>query len=156
MSSGLVPVNRKGLRNDIVQSLALSVPSAQAVYGYLKSGFEGDSPVVRMMSAGSQRQEVGEAQGYESQLFFDLQILVLLYEEGADADAVAELASDQLDQVEFEIFQWFSDHQQVQDDDGMPKWVVAKWENRSTVVPYAVGTHFYLVETIPIIVEVAG
>ncbi len=156
MSAGLTPINRKDLRNDIVNSLKLAIPSAQAVYGYLKSGFEGDSPIVRVMSAGSLRQEVGEATGYESEFFFDLQIMVLLYEEGSDADVVAELATDTLDQVEFEVFQWFSDHQQVQDDDGSTKWKVAKWESRSAVAPYSVGTHFYLVETIPIIVEVAG
>lgn len=156
MSYGWTPVNRKDVRDAIVSSLALEVPSAVAVYGYLKSGFEGDSPIVRVMSAGSERQEVGEAVGYESKFFFDLQIMVLLYEEGSDADAVAELAADVLDQVEFEVFTWFANHQMQQDGDGSLSWTVAKWETRSAVAPYSVGTHFYLVETIPIIVEVSG
>lgn len=155
MSSGFYPVNRKDIRKEIAASLQAAMTIPLNVFGYLKTGFEGDSPIVRIMAAGSQRQEVGEAQGYESQFFFDVQILVLAYEQGANDDAISEAAADTLDDIELELFTWFGDNQQVQHE-GSVRWTVAKWEMKSNIALYPVGTHFYLIETIPIIVEVAG
>ena len=155
MSSGLTPVNRRFIREEIQTELSAALTDALGVYGYLKSGLDGDSPIVRVLAAGSKRNEVGDGSGYESQFYFDLQILVILYQDGADADVMASAAADTLDDLEFAAFQWFADNQQIPHE-GSTIWTLASWDNRSTIQPVAVGSSFYLVETIPIAVEVMG
>lgn len=145
--------NRDAVREKIAQGygdyLAVEMPGAQ-VYGYMKSGFGGNSPVVRVVSDGSLRPEF-PAQGVRSQFYYVVQHYVIYYQQGAP-EVQAE-AEDLLDQLEYHLYSWMVTNQQIP---GF--WTEIKFaeRSRSSVVPVDSGAYYYILELIPLAVRVAG
>lgn len=120
---------------------------AQAVYGYQKSDFEGQSPVVVVLSAGTRRQRFGMGtEKYRS--WFGYEILNFV----ADADAAAGWTDadveDRLDLLEKEIADVIADNR-----------VTANWddlkhdEGASQIVPALVGGKPYKLEILRVWAE---
>ena len=143
-------INRRAIRQAIVNDLRPAMPTAAAVYPYMFSNFkDGPSPVVRLMNAGSNRPPIEEA-GNRSTFYFMLQSWVIYFEDGTPE--VQEQAEDTLDQLEFEFVTWMAANQVRPAD----QWTMLLYEGRSTVRTVKVSGFYYVVESIPLGVEVYG
>ena len=143
------PVNRKAIRQAIADALGAPgvMPSALDIYPYMKAGFDGASPVVRVVNAGSNRPE-STARGHRSQFFFSVQFFVIYYEEGTPAAQAA--AEDTLDDLEHELISWMDGNHNTE------RWTTLKWADRSRTQVVREGGHQYILEDVPIVVDVVG
>lgn len=149
-------VNRETVRDALTTLLSTALTGSgnpvQSVYGYHiaefgQDGFE--SPVVLVLSSGSQRERRGLGnQVYRS--FFRLEILVFVSdaitaESWTDADV-----EDRLDLIEQKIANVIAENRSTAD------WHDLKHVpgNLTNIVPAKLGGHSYKMETIPVIVEV--
>ena len=137
-------VNRKYIRATLAAALTTAMPAAQAVYGYQRGGFEGRTPVVRVMSAGSERPRL-TARGNWVTLSFLVQIWVLYAD--PDADWTEANAEDALDQLEYELAVYVEAHRSTND------WLAIDLEGRSRVEIVRYQGLPYLVEDVPITVK---
>lgn len=94
--------NRKSLRAALRSFLASNVSSAQAVYAYGKSKFDGQSPVICITSAASERERI-TMQG--SSLAATLDIHTFVIHRSPDDSWTEENAEDALDDIEQQIAQ---------------------------------------------------
>ena len=113
-----------------------------AVYPYMRTGWHGKSPVVRILNGGSTRPRLaGNApQVYGTMVRYVVQHFVLFHEQGSvDEQAAAE---NQLDALEAILAQWITDNYQVP---GYWKSIVQV--DLSEPLPVMVGgSHQYLLE----------
>lgn len=107
-----------GARIDVRDRLATELETAygtsvQAVYAYMNTGFEGTSPVVRVLNAGSMRPRVAGniAQPLGSRFRYIVQHFILFSKEGMNIDQAA--AEDRLDNLETILAQFVSDQDQI-------------------------------------------
>lgn len=143
-------ISRRATRYAIADSLRPALPTAATVYPYMYSNFKnGPSPVVRLMNAGSNRPPIEEA-GIRSVFYFMLQFWVVYFEDGTPA--VQEQAEETLDQLEVEFVTWLAANQVKPAD----QWTMVSYDNRSTVETVKVSGFYYVVESIPLAVEVYG
>src|SRR5262245_52350329 len=92
--------NRKPLRAALRTLLKAEVSAAQEVYGYGKARFGGQSPVVAITSAGSERARL-TMQG--SQLTATFEVHTFVIHSDPDSNWTEEHAEDTLDDVEQQI-----------------------------------------------------
>ncbi len=93
--------NRKTLRQALRVLLAAEVTSAQAVYAYQKARLAGQSPVVAITSASSERERF-TMQGSRLTAAFDVHTFVL-HSDGSAATWTEENAENMLDDLEQQI-----------------------------------------------------
>lgn len=138
-------VNRKDIRATLAAALTTALTTAQAVYGYQRGGFEGRTPVVRVMSAGSERPRY-TAQGNRGTLHFLVQLWVLYTD--PDAGWTEANAEDALDQLEYELAAYVETYRATDD------WIAIDLEGRSRVEIVRYQGLPYVVEDVPIAVKV--
>ena len=145
--------SRDPVRKAIASGLAATgvMPTAKGnIYAYMKSGFAGVSPVVRVLSAGSLRPR-DRQHGKPSTFYYTVQLWVLYFERGDGAQQAA--AEDTLDALEAELVAWLGDLT-VRSKPGT--WRDLGWLQSSRVDVRQVAGHTYIVEDILIEVSVAG
>lgn len=150
MSDGGSPVNRKTIRQAIAAGLAANMPSAQAVYGYQRSKFDGRASVVRVFSASADRPMFAE-QGIRSEFGFIVQLWVLYASPTTQVWSESE-AEDKLDDLEYELISWIVDNQVPAD----MLWTALRYARGSVVDTHKVGGESYLVEDVFVVAEVYG
>lgn len=143
-------ISRRAVREAIATGLTVAMPTAAAVYPYMFSNFkDGPSPVVRLMNGGSNRPPIEEA-GNRSIFYFMLQFWVIYFEDGTPT--VQQEAENTLDQLEYEFVTWLAANQVKPAD----QWTMMLYDGRSAVRTQKVHGFYYLVESIPLAVEVYG
>lgn len=140
------PISRRVVREAIAAGLAANVPSAQAVYGYAKADFAGQSPIVRVMSTSVQRPQLAQ-QGIRSMMMFTVDVWVLLSNEAGWSEQDAE---NTLDAVEHEIVNWVTANQ----NNGT--WTSLLYDRQTDIQPVVVAGEPWLVEEITLRAEVYG
>ena len=140
------PTNRKDIRKAVAAGLVTAMTTAQAVYGYQKSDFDQQSPVVRVYSSGSERPSI-TARGARSKFFLSVEIWVL-YATGATW--TEENAEDAIDTLEKELIGWIADNQVTS------LWTHLEYARPSLMGTVTVGGVPYLVEEFSIAVQVYG
>lgn len=140
------PISRKTVREVIAAGLAGNVPSAQAVYGYAKADFSGQSPVVRVMSASVLRPQLAQ-QGIRSMMRFTVDVWVLLGDQGNWSEQDAE---NTMDTIEHEIVTWVTGNQ----NNGT--WTSLLYDRETDIQPVVVAGEAWLVEEITLRAEVYG
>lgn len=149
--------NRETVRDALTTLLSTALTGignpVQSVYGYHVSEFGGEgfeSPVVLVLSSGSQRERRGLGnQKYRT--FFQLEILVFVSDAISAESWTDANVEDRLDLIEKEIADVIAENRSspgVWDD---LKHVPGNYTN---IVPAKLGGHSYKMETIPVIVEV--
>lgn len=147
------PINRGLIRKALAAGLAAALPGASplltslSVYDYMRSGFEGKSPVLRVVTAGSLRPEA-YANGIRSQFYYSVQFFVIYYQDG-DPSVQAQ-AEDILDELEIQAFTWIADNQQTD------LWTELRFDQRSRSTVVKLGPHQYIMEDIPVVARVYG
>lgn len=139
-------VSRDIVRKAIVAALRPALTVAQRVEGH-KANIQGQWPAVFVLTAGSMRPQVTE-QGIRSDFHYLLQLWVLYYSRDAGWDEGD--AEDTLDALEQQLAEWSANHQVGE------LWTGLMFEGRSRVGVVNEGGEPYLVEEIPIKVEVWG
>lgn len=94
-------VSRTTVRTVLADLLRREVTNAQAVYGYQKARLAGQTPVVCVTSAGSERTRL-TMQGSRATFTFDIHVFVLYSDGGSWTEQQAE---DMLDAIEQQIAQ---------------------------------------------------
>jgi hypothetical protein len=127
------------------------MPSAKGnIYAYMRSGFAGASPVVRVLSGGSARPRDAH-HGKPSVFYFTVQVWVIYFERGTPAQQAE--AEDTLDALERELTAWMGDLS-VRSSPGL--WRDLGWVGASQVAVRPVQGHLYLVEDVQIEVTADG
>ena len=145
--------SRAAVRAAIASGLAATgvMPTAKGnIYDYMRSGFAGVSPVVRVLSAGSVRPRDPQ-HGKPSRFYYTVQLWVLYFERG-DAGQ-QEAAEDTLDALEAELTAWLG-NLTVRSNPGL--WRDLGWFDASRIDVRQVAGHSYIVEDVPIEVMVDG
>lgn len=140
-------ISRRTVREALGTQLTTALTSALAVYDFLYSKFDVESPIVRIITDGSNRPPI-YGEGIRSTFYYALQFWVAYYEEG-DA-TVQQEAEDILDALEHEFVQWLEEHQISE------LWTMVRVDGRSRVQTVQTRGSYWIVETIPIVVEVYG
>lgn len=143
-------INRKDIRHALATALASAMPSAQGnVFGFMKTGFEGDSPIVRIVDSGSDR-PYKEQRGVRSRFYYSVQLFVLYFEDGSPE--IQSNAEDLLDDLEHEFYSYLADNQTT------TNWTMIGYDDgqRSRVIQVRLGESRYILEDIPIAVRVDG
>ena len=138
-------VSRDIVRKAIVAALRPALTVAQTVEGH-KANIQAQWPAVFVLTAGSLRPQVTE-QGIRSDFHYLAQLWVLYHKDGMWTEGEAE---DALDALEHQLAEWMANHQVGQ------LWTSLMFEGRSQVGIITEGGEPYLVEEIPIKVEVWG
>ncbi|MGV8951372.1 MAG: hypothetical protein ACOH2M_09740 [Cypionkella sp.] len=147
MALGDVSISRADVRAALGVGLAEGMPTAAMVYAWQQSDFAAFGPVVRVMNVGSER-PAKEARGVRSKFYFAVQLWVRFRLQ--DGSWVEEQAEAQLDQLELELITWLTENQQT------ALWTNIQYEARSTVGTSPLSGELWLVEDVPIVVEVYG
>lgn len=138
-------ISRESVRKELHGLLQVGVPSAQAVVAYQASDFEGKSPVVMITGAGTSRDTM-TFDGMKARFFFGVSLFIL------HADPASgwteEEAEDLIDQVEYEVAKTFEANQRSQ------YWEAIVWEESSLIDRITVSGEPFLLEVIPVAVEV--
>lgn len=140
--------NRKNIRNELALALKGVMTSAQQVYSYQETNFEGQTPIVRILSTTTEKQRLTAA-GLRTTFTFTVQSLVL-YDKPGDPSYGPSQAEDILDDLQYQLSDWLSDN---------PKgswFAVIGWSDQATVLRLEISGEPYLVEMIPLAVEVYG
>lgn len=121
----------------------------QAVYGYQASDFDGQSPVVVVLSSGVYRMRYTlKSTRYKS--FFNLEVIVFVADAISDDSWTDANVEDKLDEVEKEIADVLADNRF-----NNSKWSDIRMSDEgSQILPANVGGDSYKMEVIPIIAEV--
>lgn len=149
MPLGDVAVSRREIREAIAAGLAASLPSAQAVYGYLVQNLQQQSPAVRVFSVGTLRPQL-TAQGIRSTFYVMVQLWVAI------RDGVEEQAENQLDALEHELTGWLVAHQSGAALAEPAPWTALQYDRPSIVDNVTVAGMAYVVEDIVLRAEVYG
>jgi len=145
--SSTVAISRRTVREALGTQLTTALTSALQVYDYLYSKFEVDSPIVRIITDGSNRPPI-YSEGIRSTFYYALQFWVAYYEEGTPA--AQQEAEDIVDALEYEFVQWLEANQVS------TIWTMIRVDGRSQVRTVLVRGQYWIVETIPLAVEVYG
>lgn len=146
MPIGDNPINRKEVRRALAAGLSASMPTAQAVYGYQKSDFGQQSPVVRVYSSGAERPSM-TAKGIRSKFFFTVEVWVLFGKRAAWSEEDAE---DAIDTLEQELIAWIAANQVT------AWWTHLEYARPSLMGVVTVGGMQYLVEEFSVAAQVYG
>ncbi len=146
MPTGSTPISRKDVRQALASGLTTALTGAQAVYRYQKSDFDQQSPVVRILSSGSERPAM-TAQGIRSKFSFTVELWVL-YANGATW--TEENAEDAMDTLEQQVISYVAANQVTS------TWTTLRYGRPSTLGNVTVGGAPYLVEEIVLVAEVYG
>lgn len=95
--------NRKTVRRAVASNLSTALTTAQVVYNHMKGDFSGQSPVVRVMSVGSERKRF-TAEGDRARFVLNIQLWVLYSDK--HSGWTEEEAEDALDDLEHEVATW--------------------------------------------------
>lgn len=137
---------RKIVRQTMATELATHLGTlVQEVSAYQNPDIH-ESPMVRIMSSGSQRPRV-LSRGERSKLSFTIQTWVLATHMPGRG-WTAEDAEDAIDEIEYSISQWISDNQ---NRPGL--WTHIAYEGMSRVQPVITEDEVWLIENITIIVD---
>lgn len=140
--------NRETVRDALVTLLSSALTGAgnpaQAVYGYQVGDFQGQSPVVVVASAGSQR-EPFQLRGQRNLLYFNIFVFVLF--DDPDTDWDEDDAEDRIDLIEKEIADVVIDNRKTDN------WTHIRLEGRSTVDSLQIGGSEYRREVITVRIE---
>jgi hypothetical protein len=139
--------NRKTTRQAVATLLENSCPSAQEVYAYKPRDLAGESPILAVLSAGSNRQPYTMA-GNKAAFFLEIHSFVL---DGlADGSWTAQEAEDALDQMEYEVGAALEKSRQ-----SPGQWQSILYDlDRSEIRSIIISGIPYLEEIIPVRVEV--
>lgn len=146
MSNGSNPISRRTIRETIGAGLATAMTSAKAVYNHSKADFDGESPVVRISSESSERPGRTQ-QGVRSIFRYTIETWVLLSDRAGWTEQDAE---DTLDALEHELINW------IVDNHNTSNWSMLTYDGASTIFVGVDGGDSWLIERIPIRVEVHG
>jgi len=113
---------------------------AQAVYDYLKSSFDGQSPVVVIGSSGFNAQEQDFTNWFAT---YDYEVLVFVAREDT------QLADDYLDQTTQKLYETLQTNRVLSG-----YWDDLVWADPSQIVPAVVGGKPYWMETVLVRVTV--
>lgn len=127
---------REQLGSLLSSALVGSGKPAQAVYDYLKSSFDGQSPVVIVSSSGFDGQVQTTTNWFAT---YDYEILVFVAREDT------QLADDYLDETTQDVYETLRDNQQL-----AGYWNKLEWLDSTTIVPASVGGDPYWMEPIPV------
>lgn len=145
-------ISRDGVRSKLVEDLtALHGSNVFGVYGYMKTAFEGKSPIVRILNGGSTRpRRAGYIpQPLGSKFRYVVQHFVLYREQGTSDEQAA--AEDKLDAMEAILAQY------VADNDQLPgTWKTLEFIDYSDPVLVKINAFQYLLEGFQIEVTVDG
>lgn len=137
------PISRKAVRDAIAAGLAAGMPSAQAVYGHQQTNLAGQSPAVRVYTAGGERPQL-PATGIRSRFRYNVEIWVLFTNDEAGAE-------DLLDQLEYELITWLGANQIGE------LWQALMYDGESVVDNVRVTAgDVWLVEEVHLVAEVYG
>lgn len=140
-----MPVSRAQARTTLAQELESAMSTAQVVYDHMRSDFAGQSPVVRVMSGGSERRRF-TTQGGRGDLLLMVQIWVLSV---SPADNWTEAdAENALDQLEWELAQYIDSNRRSE------VWQALDFDGRSRVEVVRLEGKPYLIEDIPLVMKV--
>jgi len=143
-------VNRETVRDALTTLLDTALTGvgnpAQAVYGYQIGDFQGQSPVVVVSSAGSERLKF-QLSGQRSLLYFNVYVFVLYSDQDTWGEDDAE---DRMDLIEKEIADVLRDNRNTSN------WTDIQLEGRSTLDAIAIGGTEYRREVMEIRAEVVG
>lgn len=140
-----MPVSRAEARKALATELTTALPTAQVVYDHMKGGFAGQSPVVRVMSAGSERRRF-TPQGGRGELHFTVQFWVMYASPGNNWSE--EDAENAIDQLEYELAEYVDSNRQ-----GNP-WKSLEYSTRSGIELVRLEGKPYLIEDVPIVMKV--
>lgn len=132
--------NRKAIREAIgagIASATSALAPAPTVYDYMKTGFDGESPIVRIWSESSLRPDT-RSHGINTSFGITVQTWVLVDENGTDAQQAE--SEDILDAIEYAIADWIE--QNIQTDD----WNQIRFDRPSLIQTTLVGPYTYIVE----------
>lgn len=146
----MTAVNRETCRDALAAlleaELVTNLGIVQAVYGYKVGDPQGQSPIVAVLSVGSDRQGVSFGEN-SAAFFFEIQIWVLYSD--PDASWTEADAEDRLDLIEKEI------GEVIEDNHDTVQWTAVDYAGRSVVADVtALGGAAYILEKIPLQVEV--
>lgn len=140
--------NRETVRDALLTLLSAALTGAsnpaQAVYGYLVGDFQGQSPVVVVSSAGSQR-EPFQLKGQRNLLYFNIYVFVLF--DDPDTGWDEDDAEDRIDLIEKEIADVVIDNRKT------ANWTHIRLEGRSTVDSMQIGGSEYRREVMTVRIE---
>ena len=142
--------SRKTVRDALASLLNTALTGtgkpAQAVYGYQVGDFQGQSPVVIVTSAGSERDQLTMATRRTSHFHLNIHILVL----NADPSSgwTEAMAEDALDTIEQLVDQTLAANLVT------TTWRDVAYDGRSTVINVALGGSDYRYELIPVAIAV--
>lgn len=142
-------INRKDVHEDLTSRLGASLAGvglpAQAVYGYKKKDFQGQSPVVLCLSGGSNR-PLMTARGSRAEFAFEIWLLALYSDrQGSYYEKDAE---DTLDTCEYALAQ-------VVDNFRGPQRSAA-YAGASTIANLVIGGDTYMWEMVPVTILADG
>lgn len=117
--------SRKTVREDFGAVLTARLTSAQAVHTDQPTDFGGLSPVVVLVSAGSERKQL-TFRGQAPRFYLDCYVFVLsVVRNGSGNPAVNATADDELDAIEQQLAQTVADVQTG------PSWMAVDYDGRS-------------------------
>lgn len=142
-------ISRATIRAEVAAGLATALTTAKTVAAYQKTQWlASDTPLVRVMSAGSGRPQLTE-QGLRSTFRLAVDFWVLLSLSGGSW--TAEDAENAIDRLELDLITWMAANQLGH------SWTALTYDGISYVEPVKVDRgEVYLVERVLLTVEVFG
>lgn len=138
--------SRRTIREAVGAGLTTALSSldpAPVVYDYMRTGFDGQSPIVRVWSDSSNRPDT-RTQGINTEFRVSVQVWVLIDENGTAAEQAA--SEDTLDAIEYAIADWLESNTQTDD------WNEIRYDRQSFIQTALVGTYTYIIENIYLLV----
>lgn len=139
--------SRAPIRRAIAEGLETAtagVSTPPAVYPYMRTGFDGESPLVRVWTDSAGRPDSLE-QGLNSQFLVTVQVWVMV-DERAPA-TVQEESEDLLDEIEREIATW------IEANVSSDLWHSLRYDRNSYIQSAQIGPFAYLIEEIVLSVQ---
>lgn len=147
--------NRETCRDELASLLTTALTGTgkpvQSVYNYRPLDVAGASPVVMVLSAGTRQRTkrgIGNTTRYHS--IYLLNVLVFVMDANATDSWTRNNVEDQLDLIEKSIADVLADNRE-----SSGKWnYIEHGEGGSQILPAVLGGKQYLMEPIPVLVEV--
>jgi len=137
---------RDALVTLLTAALVGSGKPAQAVYGYKKADFGGQSPVVIVGSAGTMPEQKAVTSRQKNTFYFNIYVFTLFAEEGTEWGE--DDAEDRTDLIEKTIRETLADNR------SNDTWAYIGYDGRSVVDEILVAGVEYKRETIPVLMEI--
>lgn len=148
----MASTNRETVRDALAALLSAGLTGAgnpvQAVYGYLKSDFEGQSPVVLVQTGSIQRGTPTVTDDWDN--LIRLNVLVWVMDADADSSWTDANVDDKCDEIEADIADII-----LANRTGNANWNEINYADEPTnIIRVTIGSTPYVVEAIPIDVQV--